>query len=397
MALEDLTKFHLKRVNPFQGLVIDADAWRDAHNYHREQMRLHVLAFHEPGIVEGLGLVANKPADLMVTVQPGIGVDPEGNVIVVPQKQQYRLQTQKAGSVFLVIQFREVPGEPYQPPDGGQPTRMLDAYRIQERDKLPTEPYIELGRIEFDPAGGVIRDAKAVSSPARNEIDLRFRKSVGPAIVERPIEEPSRPAVERVGREPHVLAVGHAVLGDAPTEMHVSGLRNLLGELSRDGGSVASLEHNVPLDKDLTCYSFLYLTGNSRFDLDSAQQAGLVAFLQSGGGILGEACSAPPEAGQSRGAKDFGFAFNQLAGQLKRKLEIVKRGHPVLSSMHVFSDVPQGAQNGMLLEGGRMMYSASDYGCAWHGGHDNQPLPRDVIRGAFEIGANIAAYARTRR
>ena len=50
MELKDIIKFQLKRVNPFQGLVIDADTWRDAHNYHREQQRLHMLAFHKIGI-----------------------------------------------------------------------------------------------------------------------------------------------------------------------------------------------------------------------------------------------------------------------------------------------------------------------------------------------------------
>ena len=255
MALDDLGRFHLKRVNPFQGLVIDADAWRDAHNYHREQLRLHTLAFHETGIVTGLIVSANNPADLTVVVEPGMGVDSEGNVIVVSQRQRYKLQTQKAGLVHMVVQFREVPGEPYQPPDGGQPTRMLDAYRIEERDKLPSDPYLELGRIDFDPAGGSIRDARAASSPGKNEIDLRFRKSSRAPLPEIPpppkpsAPQPARPSVpvaETLHREPVTVIVGHMVLGDALENLHVLGLQNLCRELSQ-GDLVASVEHNISL------------------------------------------------------------------------------------------------------------------------------------------------------
>ena len=74
MTLEDLLKFQLKRVNPFQGLVIDADTWHDAHNYHREQLRLHYLAFHNVGIVDGLKVTANDPADLSVMIHPGVAI-----------------------------------------------------------------------------------------------------------------------------------------------------------------------------------------------------------------------------------------------------------------------------------------------------------------------------------
>jgi len=176
MALKDIIKFQLKRVNPFQGLVIDADTWRDAHSYHRDQQRLHMLAFHKIGIVEGLQVTANNPPDLSVNIQPGMATDPEGNVIIVSQTQRYRIQTRDKGITYLIIQFREVPSEPYQPPDGGQPTRILEAYRIQEREKLPNESYLELARIDFDPAEEAIKNAKSSSNPGKNEINSSFRQ-----------------------------------------------------------------------------------------------------------------------------------------------------------------------------------------------------------------------------
>jgi hypothetical protein len=175
----DFNKFQMKRINPFQGLVIDADTWQDAHSYHRNQQRLHVLAFHDTGIVSGLEVSAGNPPDSSININAGMAVDQDGNAIIVPQKQQYRLQTipNDKGTIFILIQFREIPGEPLQPPEGGQPTRILEAYRIQERVSLPAESYVELARIDFNPAQPVIKDAVNVSKPGINEIDLRYRKN----------------------------------------------------------------------------------------------------------------------------------------------------------------------------------------------------------------------------
>ena len=395
MALKDILKSQLRRVNPFQGLVIDADIWRDAHNYHRDQQRLHVLAFHKTGIVEGLEVTASSPPDLSVAIHPGMAVDPEGNVINVPEMQRYQLQTRQKGLVYLVIQFREIPAEPYQPPEGGQPTRILEAYRIQERDKLPTEAYLELARIDFDPAQEAIRDAKTPSKAGKNEIDLSLRQEVSsqaPPPVPEKIPEKTA-AVKEVTRRPEgTITLGHAVLGGASKDLHSAGLKNLLREVERQNNFATSLEENIPLDESINRCTMLYLTGNDRFELSAEQQAALGSFVQSGGVIFGEGCSAGEA--ESRGAKEFGLAFNQLASQLKCKLEIVQRGHPLLSAVHVFSEVPQGAEpGGMLLEGGNMVYSGSDYGCAWQGGREGLPLPREIIRSAFEMGANVVVHA----
>ena len=394
MALDDIIKLQLKKVNPFQGLIIDADTWRDAHNYHRDQQRLHVLAFHGTGIVQGLEVTAGGTPDeeRVVVISPGMAIDGEGNVIVVGQKQRYRVQAQRAGTVYLVVQFREVPTEPYQPPNGGQPTRLIDAYKIEERDKLPAEPYVELARIDFDPARGGIRGGGS----GKNEIDLRFRKMALPAATPAPSVGPA-PAASTVVREvpvaAHVQTViwGCAVLGDADRATHVDGLKNLARNVSLPGSLEVNVQENVGLSKDLDRCNLLYLTGRGRFEVSADQVNALGRYLQGGGVIIGEGCATGE--GQAKAAREFGLAFNQMAGQLKRKLETVKRGHPLLTVPNVFAEVPPGCETGLLLEGGRMVYSGSDYGCAWQGGRPDQPLAREAIRTAFELGANIAAYA----
>ena len=398
MELKDIIKFQLKRINPFQGLVIDADIWRDSHEYHREQQRLHMLAFHYVGIVGGLEVAANEPPDLSVNIRPGMAVDPEGNIIIVPKIQRYHIQTPEKRILYLIIQFREVPTEPYQPPNGGQPTRILEAYRIQEREKLPSEPHLELARIIFDPADKEIRDAKNPSQPGKNDINLNFRKEatpVSPPPVERPAvqDKISIQAEEATSRPAETIVIGHAVLGEDSKDLHISGLQNLIREINRQGSFEVNLEENIPLDKKINQCALIYLTGNGHFVLTAEQQTALGNFLESGRVIFGEGCAEGQQEAASKGAKEFGLAFNQLASQLNCKLEVVQRGHPLLSAVHVFSEVPQGAEPPMLLEGGHMVYSASDYGCAWQGGHQDQPLSRDIIRSSLEMGANIIAYA----
>jgi len=401
VTFNEILKLQLKRVNAFQGLIIDADAWQDAHDYHRNQYKLHLLAFHNTGIVEGLRVVSNDPPDLSVTIEPGLAVDPGGNNIIVPQAQRYQIQTRQKGTIYLIIQFSEVPAEPYQPPEGGQATRILEAYRVQERDKLPDEPYVELARINFDPAKEVIRDAADPSHPGENEINLNFREeakkvtpaAAAPAVPVAP-KKAAPPVVETPKPPQEKVILGHAVLGGAEKNLHIDGLQNLVRHMNQQSNFVTELEDNISLDKDVKKYTMIYLTGGSGFELGTEQQEALSGFLQSNGVIFGEGCSEGQEEAQSKGVREFGLAFNQLASQLKCKLETVQRGHPLLSVPCVFSSVPPGVEpSGLLLCGGNMAYSGSDYGCAWQGGRQDNLLPRDIIRTSFEIGVNIITYA----
>jgi hypothetical protein len=393
----DIKKFQMKRINPFQGLVIDADTWQDAHNYHRDQQRLHVLAFHDTGIVSGLEVTANNPPDLAVNISAGIAIDQDGNVIIIPQKQSYRLQSSgEKGIIFLIVQFSEIPGEPLQPPAGGQPTRIVEAYRIQERERLPAESYVELARIEYEPSKPMIKDAIDLAKPVFNEIDLRYRKNAKqvPAQYKETVYVPPPPpsiAGETISRE--TLIIGHLAMGETAKDQHIAGLRNVIKELNRRVNYAVVLEDQVNLYKPLNRFSLLYMTGNNRFELNPDQQSALSNYLQSGGLIFGEGCSRLSAGTEVKGSREFGLAFNRFASRANFKLEIVKRGHPLLQFDHIFSETPPGCEQPMLLEGGPMICSNSDYGCAWEGGREDQPLSREIIRDAIELGCNILAYA----
>jgi hypothetical protein len=386
MALKDLIKFQFKRVNPFEGLVLDANTWKDEQDYHRNQQRLHTLACHRSGIVEGLEVRASQPPDLSLTISAGVAVGPEGNIIVVSQAQSYNLVSKEKGQVHLIIQYREIPTAPAPPSEGEQPTRILEAYRIREVTQLPDEPYLELARIDFDPFQKSIADAKVPSGPTVNEVDLRFRQSARMA----PREQVT---LGHAGPREQVI-LGHLVLGEARPDLHRSGLANLAYQVSAQTEHQAVVEGCI-LDESIARCTLLYVVGNGRFTTDSKGQAALGAFMNGGGTILAEACAEGQPAGSEQG-KEFGLAFNYLAEQLGAKLALVQRGHPLLDCHHVFSVPPPGAQlEGLLMAGERIVYSSYDYGCAWDGGYGNNPLPRDTIRSAFELGVNVVTRSVT--
>jgi hypothetical protein len=72
---------------------------------------------------------------------------------------------------------------------------------------------------------------------------------------------------------------------------------------------------------------------------------------------------------------------------------MVERWHPLLLSRHVLvapTDPP-------LVEGGGIVISSADLGCAWQGGAESAPIDRESIRQALELGTNAAVFGQQRR
>jgi Domain of unknown function (DUF4159) len=184
MSVAPVLFSQFRRINAHPGLMVDARVWDDAHQYHRQQLHLHHLALHGWGIVQGLQVSIVLGAENTLRIEPGLGIDPSGNFIVVSEPHTYHVTTRDKGAVYIVLQFREVLAEPAPPTPENRathPTRVIDAYRIQERDQLPDEPYLELARIERDPGQGNITPAADPQQPRRNQLDLRSRTQLGSA------------------------------------------------------------------------------------------------------------------------------------------------------------------------------------------------------------------------
>jgi hypothetical protein len=200
-----------RRINPHPGLMIDVDVWQDAHEYHRDQIRLHHLALHGWGIVQGLEVTPVAGAANTVRIGRGIGIDAGGNFIIVPEPHTYQFTAREAATIYLVLQFRDVPVDTSTPAHNGstagQPNRLVEAYRIQERDRLPNEPYLELARVDFEPKRGSVRTPQKPESAGQNELDARFRVVLG-AVSQPPLTRAPSPPAAAVAQAPELGQLG---------------------------------------------------------------------------------------------------------------------------------------------------------------------------------------------
>lgn len=388
--------FQLRRINPFQGLMIDAAVWRDAHEYHRDHMRLHNLALHGWGIVNGLG-ISQEGRENTLLIEPGIGIDPAGNFIVVVEPHVHRIESRGAGTVYLVLQFREVPDGPTQSGlDGvGPRTHILEAYQVQERDRLPKDAYLELARVDYDPSRGPIALPADPQHPGPNELDLRFRVPLGGATRAEELRLPSQRRADQLLAAPRegrsgVLEVGLGVHAGPGWDQHLSGLRSLAHELEAAiGRSVRTVDALALSEADRA--EVVYLAGHGPLGLGAPELTGLRRLVDQGGLVVAEGCADGP-AGEA-GAEEFKASFNDLARKLGRFPVEVKRGHPLLVAWHHFAQPPLACRaSARVVADAGLVYCEADYGCAWQGGPMDRPLSRGTIRDALEFGVNLALY-----
>jgi len=373
MPLEDFFRYQRRRINPFKGLIIDVPTWADAHNYHRDQQRLHAISMHQHGIVTGLEVVAWNPPDSSVVIYPGIAVDPDGNIIVVSEPQHFYIKTEESGTAYVVVRFREIPQEMTQSLDEEktEPLYIMEAYLIEEQRQPPAEPCTELARIAIAGGKAVIKDAQNPLNPGSNEIDTRYRQVAGPS-------------------PQGTIALG---LVDHPGWMrHQEGVLNLAQVINQSTDYRAYFKGAVGLGEEIRDCDLLCMCGSGEFTLTKDYEKMLSNFLGRGGVLLAEACHEG-----SQEAKAFGQAFAGLAKNLGKNLQTVDRGHTLFMIHHLFTAAPAGLDGpALLVEDQGMLYSDGDFGCVWAGGRPDKPMSRGVIRDALELGVNIAVYAHQR-
>jgi len=374
MLGQDFSKIQRKRLNPFKGLVIDVPIWVDAHNYHRDQLKLHAMTLHEHGIVAGLEVLAWNPPDNTVVIHPGVAMDSEGNMIVVLSPQRLNVNTGEKGTSRIVIEYSEIaqdrkniPGESKE-----QPLYLMEAFRIEEQRQRPDESCLELARIITGGKGAPIKDASDHSNPAPNEIDMRYRLAAG-------------------SRSKGYVGLG--VLNTPGWMCHQEGILNLVKSANHNTDCHIRFKGAVDLADETSGYDLLYLCGTEDFQLKKDQENVLSRFLDRGGVLLGEACSeGGPQTKEQ--TKTFRQSFAGLAQRLGRRLKSVERGHPLLKAHYIFSSVPAGLDGPTLMvEDQGMLYSDGDFGCIWAGGKADKAASRETIRDAIELGINIAVYA----
>lgn len=361
----------ITRVVPVNGLLVDADLWATAHDFHRFHQQRHALLLHGPGIAVGLETVAHDPPNRTLIIYPGLAIDPSGNTVLLPECERYTVQTDQPGPIYIILQFREVASGSRGPSGPGVPTHLREAYRIVESRTPVTDPHIELARIWLTGGREPIVDAPDPYSPGPNQIDLRHR-------------------VESGGLARGEITIAHAWLDSMPAPIHPALPLRLIKAITDTTSYRARFIGQVPPAEAVGTSMLLYLASQGALECSGADLEGLRAFLDAGGTIVGDGCHA--------GADDaFRDTFNDLAYKLGRKLQPIDRNAPLLRSPHLFSAPPPGSAPGGLAAADGMIYCGADFGCALDGGQPGQTLDRAVIRGVLEMLVNIALAAHQRQ
>lgn len=382
------------RVNPFRGLLVDENTWADAHDYHRNQMRFHLLAMHGVGIVQGLDVVASQPADTKVTVRPGLAIDPEGRMLFLPEQQIISIPSQANLSLlFLVLEYVEKPTQTQNVGDSGTShnTRVLEECQLRISQD-PSFNGIELARINLDTNARQIRNVASTRQASTNEIDLSGRMLVA---------ERGGAGVAGGGKGSRIALTLGVIKYGAPGNMewkrHSEGLRRLI----RDTTSFTNLDGNLLDGVNLMDEAMLrgcrmlYLTGRSAFRFSAEEEQALRRFLDRGGLVWSEPC----RNGIPSGAPDdFSRSCIELTQRLNRQPIQPRAGHPLFTAQYLFAAPPPALDTaGVVVESNRMIVTTGDYGCLWEGrGQANEPPPaREILRSAQEFGANALFMAAT--
>lgn len=369
-----------ERLRPTDGLAITADVWEEAHDYHRQQLRLHALLSHGAGVVTGLEVLASDPPDGSVFILPGIAVDAAGRTIVLPEPRSFDLGRVE-GPVYLLLSYGEGRARPRAGAEEESAALYVRAeYGIEASLRPPADGQVELARIRRRGPTAPLTNPADPTQPAANEIDLRFRRPVGAPQT-----------------APWTVAVVYA--DKAPNDAHRRGLAHLARFLRGPfgGRQPVWVDDDVALTAaGLADYTLIYMVAHAEFSLTADELKGLYAYLQAGGTVLMESCRRPVV----EGAPPADVSFRDILASLGVNLEPLRLGHRLFTEPSLFGVPPAGFETKGLTEfrlGGGVVMTTGDYGCVWQGERRGRPALRDEIRSAHEWGANLLAFAAARR
>ncbi|RUS92553.1 hypothetical protein DSM106972_098690 [Dulcicalothrix desertica PCC 7102] len=372
-----------ERLQASDGLLINAERWRKAHNYHRARQNTHYQCLNQPGIVCGLG-VQDIPAPSnveakyrdgrWVQIQPGIAIDLAGNLIVVPTPYDFPIDLEVANTeplmVYLTVSY--IDPEDLRTRDSRDTVR--ETYRFDQKNSTLDISEIEICRILLQPGQKDITQPGDAFFPGYNNINLLYRRSAQ-----------ARPqAIVRFAQ------VNHSDSGCDRNFFNVSYLLQSIEPLyfylrGTDEAGQVSLSENFQE------YDLLYLTGQEALSFNDIELEALKNYLNSGGVLLVDA---------PRDAIPLIESTYSLGEQLKnplRPLAELRRDHPLRTHPFLFAALPIVNQRPIEIStAGGIILITGDLASAW-GLDKDLTLPRVAIRTAQELGINILAYAWKRR
>ena len=344
-------------IKPYDGMAITADVWAQAHEEHRQARRAHDLVLHGAGIVSGLQVMPNDPADQFVYISPGVAIDPVGNLIVLSERVAYDFGKASSGELYLLLGYgeREIGGV------DEEARYSQDEYVISARSSLPKRPYVELARVTLSKAGAAIRPAADAVHPQIDELDLRFRNQVVTSA-----KTQARVALCNLGGKRDSAADGWA---------HLSAV------VAQATHYRLIVDQDVPLSETISNYDLVYLACNGSFELSQEQQNLVKKCIADGKTVFFESFSEEADA-----------ACRTAMDALKLKPKSAGSGDTVLHSPNLFPAPPQGSRGEQVDFGGGVILSSAGYADAWAGAFSGTPATREQIRTAHEWGVNLVTY-----
>lgn len=346
--------FPKSNLKAFDGMSVTADVWDMAHAEHRDVMRAHLLSMHGPGIICGLNIRANDPADHYVFISPGAAVDEMGRVIVVDQTIAYDFGDEGAGTYMLLVGYAE-----HEKEDSETKIKVMQhEYVIAARQSLPKQPVVELARLTISKKGAVIRDAADPFQPRRDELDLRYRND------------------HASSRTIRVAAVSYP----SDNDMVISGWSVLSGEMARILHLNIIVDMFPDIDDHINDYDAVYIGASGSFSLDDTQKALLKNFVNNGKGILMEGI----ETAGSNSLKELADEF--------RAAPVDPDNCPFYRAPFFFRLPPDHINEKRLLSAGKVVFCQDSLVETWTGVLNGEYLSRSEIRANLEWGANLLMY-----
>lgn len=442
-----------ERLQVHDGLLMNAERWRRAHEYHRQRQNVHYQSINQPGIVCDLGVrLISAPTEVAsqyrdgrwIQIQPGIAIDLFGNIIVVPEPIDYRVATDPATTepviVYLVVSYVD----PEKLRQKEQREFIQETFRIDEKPNAPSELEIELCRITITQDLTQIENPTDVFFPQHNSLDLRYRpqaRSRSQAVV--------RTAQINLSQLPNVKTLANL----SYLLQSVAALYPAMEGANEVGQVMLQAEEKGEKTK-LSEYDLLYLNYQQSPSLKTQQWDVLTQYIEAGGVLLVEistegtnikeligvqqelkkaianlaVTTSQPHLINSQNTaeateianvkqeleaelavvktdleeqiKQLSSVFQDFAQKLGTSLESLEnlpQNHPLRIQPFLFAALPTiNEQPIQLLVGVGIIIIIGNLSVAW-GLDETLSLPRETIRTAQELGVNFLHFAWRRR
>lgn len=426
----------LERLQVTDGLLLTAERWRVAHEYHRQRQNVHYQSLHQPGIVCGLkvGIVAATEEFAAqyrdrrwLRVQPGVAIDTLGNPIIVPEAIAYRLASEPPRSgtavIYLVLSYVD----PDRLQRSVEPELVQETFRIDEKTTPPDALEVELCRVVIQAGSVCLEENVDVFSPGINHVDLRYRQQVQArplgmvsvtqvngaesecwaqlvrslpglypelgAVVETPLNGNSTANLLTLDSNQLMfddvtlenlkqhLSVGGTILVNALGDMRFFKLTLIRQELQQ---ALARIRRDIGLESEQQEVE------TELMEVETSLKELLGAIAQPVKALAQQISFAVHDASEHNSGHD-------SADELENDLGQLNRDHPLRSQPFLFAQFP--VIHGMpieILAWGGIVLVVGDLSQAWALA-DDLMLPRETIRAAQELGINILHFAWKRK